>query len=88
MISLVVMSRTEFNDRSGKSIYTGDIVQWRLGKFGKKSGGPVLYRVVQTKKGVKIVTAHDPHSIGRLMRKHDEEFITIVDTSAREVEAD
>lgn len=78
------MSKTEFNDRSGKPIYTGDIVQWRLGKFAKKSGGPTLYRIISTKKGAKMVVAHDPRTIGRLLRKDDEQFITIIDTRERE----
>lgn len=82
------MSKTEFNDRSGKPIYTGDVVQWRLGKFGKKSGGPSLYRVISSKKGPKLAFAHDPQAIGRLIRKDDENFLTIIDTTAREMDID
>lgn len=76
--------KTEFNDKSGKVIYVGDIVQWQLGKFGKKSGGPSLFRVINTKKGPKIVVAHDSHDTGWLLRKNHEKFITIIDTKYRE----
>lgn len=78
--------KTEFNDKSGKPIYTGDIVQWRLGKFGKKSGGPGLFRVIKTKKGIKVVVAHNSNDVGWLLRKNQEEFLTVFDTKDREIE--
>lgn len=39
-------SNTGFKDKSGRSIYVGDIVQHRLGKFGK-SGGTQNCRVMR-----------------------------------------
>lgn len=76
--------KTEFNDRSGKPIYTGDIVQWRLGKFAKKSSGPTLFQVIKVKKGIRLTPAHTPQENGWEPRKNQEEFLTIVDTRYRE----
>lgn len=36
---------TGFKDKSGRIIYVGDIVQHRLGKFGK-TGGPITLKVI------------------------------------------
>jgi hypothetical protein len=76
--------KTDFTDRSGKPIYTGDILQFRLGKFAKKSGGPQRFRVVASRKGPRMVAAHDDTGIGWLMRKGFEENLTIVETRYRE----
>ena len=38
---------TGFKDKSGRSIHVDDIVQHRLGKFGKASGGPTNRRVIE-----------------------------------------
>jgi hypothetical protein len=78
--------KTEFNDRSGKPIHTGDIIQWRLGKYAMKSRGPNLYRVIKTKKGIKLTPADAPQDNGWAPRKNQEEFMTIVDTKYRENE--
>ena len=39
-----VIIDTGFYDKTGKPIHVGDVVQYRLGKFGK-SGGSILKRV-------------------------------------------
>ncbi len=79
------MFETEFCNHSGKAIYTGDIVLWRLGKFAKKSSGPSHFQVIATKKGPKLA---DNHGAGWLLRKSYEQYLTIVDTRQRETSSD
>lgn len=52
--------KTEFHDRSGKPLYTGDIAQYRLSLAAKKNGGPWTVKIVRNKKGV--VKLADPDS--------------------------
>lgn len=78
--------KTEFNDKSGKPIYTGDIVQYSLGGLAKKSGGPRLFLVIKVKKGIRLTPAHAPTDNGWAIRKDQEKFLTIFDTKHREVE--
>ena len=49
---------TEFIDKTGRAIYVGDIVQHRLGKFGK-SGGSHNLRVTVFGKGYHLVDESD-----------------------------
>lgn len=77
------MDNTGFVDRSGKALYVGDIIQWRLGKFAKKSAGPTHYQLVRTKKGIKLMNIEHPATAGWLLRKTDSQFITLIDTSER-----
>lgn len=77
------MDKTEFSDKSGKPLYIGDIIQWRLGKFGK-SGGPTLHKVIRTKKGVKLVNPDSNGPEGMLLRKSDEQYISLFDSSHRQ----
>ncbi len=74
--------KTTFHDRTGKDIYIGDIVLWSFGGLSKKSGGPVHMQVRKTKKGIKIID-HNDH--GFLLRKTDEQYLTIVDTQYRDI---
>lgn len=77
------MAQTEFKDKTGKPIYTGDIIQWRLSKFAKKNDGPAFYQVYASKKrGVMVRFSKD--SVGRPLREHDCQYIVVVDTSERE----
>lgn len=46
---------TGFKDKSGRNIHVDDIIQHRLGKFGKKSGGPTNDRVVKLGKKYRLV---------------------------------
>ena len=52
-------SNTGFKDKSGRSIYVGDIVQHRLGKFGK-SGGTQNFRVMRFGKNYNLVREAQP----------------------------
>lgn len=47
-------TRTDFKDKSGRTIFIGDIVQHRLGKFGL-SGGAKNYRVIKFGKKYHLV---------------------------------
>ena len=77
--------KTEFNDRSGNPLYTGDIVQYRLSTAAKKNGGPWIVKVVRNKKGVvKLTHPQNPENSGWVLRKNYEEFLTIIDKSERE----
>ena len=77
------MSKTEFIDKAGKPIYTGDIVQYRLSLNAKRGGGPWTMQVHKTKKGIKLV---DPETkSGNLfLRINIVEYISIIYTSQRE----
>ncbi len=61
-------------------------MQYRLGGFAKKTGGPNLYLVIKVKKGIRLTPAHAPSDNGRSIHKKDEKFITVFDTKYREVE--
>lgn len=76
--------KTDFHDRSGKPIYVGDLVQYRLGLNGK-STGPRVMKVVRNKKGViKLCALSDTNKAGWILRKNYEEYLTIIDTSGRD----
>lgn len=47
-------ARTNFVDKTGRRIHVGDIVQHRLGKFGKSSG-PQSFKVIQFGKNYHFV---------------------------------
>jgi len=49
---------TGFKDKSGRAIYVGDIVQHRLGKFGK-SGGTQSFKVISFGKKYHLVGESD-----------------------------
>ncbi|HXH04900.1 MAG TPA: hypothetical protein VNI82_00555 [Candidatus Nitrosotenuis sp.] len=76
------MNETEFSDKSGKQLCMGDIVQWRLGKFAKKSNGPAIYRIDRTRKGVFLVNVHDEEIRWRLRKTH-ESFIVLIERSTK-----
>lgn len=76
--------RTEFNDRTGKPIYTGDIVQYRL-SLNSKHGGASILKVVRNKKGiVKLTRPDSTENDGKVLRKNYEQYLTIIDTSERQ----
>ncbi len=73
---------TEFEDRSGKTIYVGDVVQYRLNALTQ---GPTRLLVARNKKG--LVSLVDPRSTskkGLRMSKVYEKYVSIIDTSGRE----
>jgi len=78
--------KTEFSDRFGKPLYVGDIVQYSLGKMGFKGNGPTLWRVVSSKKGIKLA---DPRAgfttEGTLMHRKYEPYLTLMDTTERKI---
>lgn len=75
--------KTEFSDRLGRPIYVGDVIQYRLG-LNSKHGGPKSYRIIKTKRAVKLadVRLAEPKD-GLLLRKTYERHIVITDTSRR-----
>lgn len=75
--------KTEFSDRLGRPIYVGDVIQYRLG-LNSKHGGPVLLRVIKTKRGIKLADVRlvDPKD-GWLLRKTYERNMVVTDTSGR-----
>lgn len=74
----------EFKDRSGKVIHPGDIVQYQLGTFAKKSGGPTRYKVAKSKKGLVLqFWFMNQWTDQRLLRTDDQQRISIIDTSER-----
>lgn len=78
-----MLMKTEFSDRSGKPLYVGDIVQHRL-SLNSKHGGPVVLRVISTKKGIKLADARIANpQYGWLLRKPDERYLSLMDTSER-----
>lgn len=78
--------KTEFKDKSGKPIYTGDILQYSLGGLAMKSGGPRLYKVIKIKKGIRLTPAHSPQDNDWEPRKNEEKYLTIIDTKYHEIE--
>jgi hypothetical protein len=80
--------KTEFQDRGGKPLHTGDIIMWRLGKFAKKSSGPTYFRVTRTKRGIMLTNPQlGPEGRGGfLLRKNQEEYVTLYDQQYRESE--
>jgi len=78
--------KTEFFDRSGKPLYLGDTVQYRL-----NSSSASLLKVAKTKKGIELVNPEYartyPNQAHRgsipVSRKY-EKYLSIVDTSERE----
>lgn len=77
------MNETIFKDNRGQVIFVGDTVQYRLGKFAKKSGGPTLHLVTYSKKGIGLMNIQHPEYGSRLLRQSDCEYITIFDKSHR-----
>ena len=78
------MAITEFKDKTGAPLYTGDIVMWRLGKFAKKGGGPSYHQIYESKKqGVSIRSLES--TIGHKLRESDCQYIVIYDKSEREL---
>ena len=79
------MPATEFKDKHGQVIYTGDIVISQLGKFSKKSGGPSILKVFATKKGPYLYYVYQGEW-SRLspLRASDSSRLTIYDKSERE----
>jgi len=45
---------TGFKDKSGRNIHVDDVIQYRLGKYSKKSGGPTNDRVVKLGKKYRL----------------------------------
>ncbi len=81
---MCIMAMTEFKDKAGTPLYTGDIVMWCLGKFAKKSGGPSYHQIYQSKRqGVSIRNLES--TIGRKLRDADCQYIVIYDKSEREL---
>lgn len=79
---------TDFSDKSGKPIYIGDIVQYRLSDAG------TLLKVVKTKKGIKLVNPQcTDGNLNQVYRgsvplnKSYEKYVSIVDTSERQNQA-
>ncbi len=78
------MALTEFKDKTGALIYTGDIVMWRLGKYAMKSGGPSYHQIYTSKRhGVSI--RHLESTVGRKLRESDCKYLVIYDKSEREL---
>lgn len=75
--------QTEFNDKSGKPLYVGDIVSYHLSGMG--SGGPVSLKITRNKKGViRLSHPHDPNKGGMVLRKNYEPYLTLINTSRRQ----
>lgn len=72
--------KTGFFDKSGKPVYIGDIVQYRL-----NLGSAVQLEVVKTKQGIRLLNPNrtQPSSSGIPLQKKYEQYISIVDTSHR-----
>jgi hypothetical protein len=72
-------TETEFHDKTGRSIYIGDIVQYRL--HGKNSN-PLNYRVIRFGKHVNIVPVHitDPDIGGWHLTHTMTEYIVVIQT--------
>ena len=72
---------TDFTDRSGKVLYFGDFVQYRLNNLRQ---GASLRQVVRGKGGrVLLVDPHHPKERGLPMSNSYKQYVTIVDTSGR-----
>lgn len=70
---------TGFLDKTGRTIYVGDIVQHRLGKYGM-SGGSKNFKVIQFGKGFHLVNeSHTDERYGgtRLTQKMCENLVVI-----------
>ena len=78
------MTKTAFTDKTGEPLYTGDVVQWRLGKYAMKSGGPSFHTVeISKKKGV--VLKELQHGYVKQLRQSDSKYIVIVNKVDREI---
>lgn len=76
--------QTEFFDRTGKPLYVGDVVQYRL-SLNSKHGGASLLKVVRNKKGVvKLADPRSDDNAGWVLRKNYEQYLTLFDTSGRQ----
>lgn len=78
------MPATEFYDRNNKQIFSGDIVQYKLGNL---SDGGTRAIVVKVKHGYKICWLKgDEYYVedGWLLRKSYKPYLTVIDTSNRE----
>ena len=75
------MAQTEYKDRSGKPIYTGDIVQYKL-------SSPSKCIIVKSKRGIFLcfIRAAEQYSLkdSLPMRSNLEQHISIIDTRNRE----
>lgn len=72
-------SNTGFKDKSGRSIYVGDIVQHRLGKFGK-SGGTQNFRVIEYGKNYRLINESrvgDTYG-GTILTAHVSKFLIVL----------
>lgn len=84
---MLLTMKTEFCDKFGKALYVGDVVRYSLGKTGFKGQGPTLWRIIKSKKGVKLA---DPRMIGAtegtMMHHKYEKYLTLMDISGRDKE--
>jgi len=78
--------KTEFSDRSGKPIYVGDIVRYRL-----NSSSATLQVVVKTKRGIRLVDPNYANTYPNKapkssipMSKLYEQYVSIIEPVKRE----
>lgn len=58
-IKIPMEDDTYFIDKTGKKIYIGDTLQFRLGKFAKKGGGATMHKVIRFGKRAQVVDIND-----------------------------
>lgn len=74
-------NKTEFVDKSGRTIHIGDVIQYRLGVNGL-SGGPQRFRIIRFGKHVHAVAEHEtnPNYGGIRLASLPAEYIVVVKT--------
>lgn len=75
---------TDFHDRSGKDLYVGDLVQYRL----SKNTGPITMQIVRMKHGFgfidhRLVTDLNATYKAIRLSKTYETYLSLLDTSER-----